>query len=230
MTVLGLALLLADMGNWIQFLFIAALILFSLLGNLIKAVKSSMTRPSEPPPEMGEDRGPEADQSLEAKLEEFLHQKKASGQLAPAQSSAGQVFESSSSEKVVDAEIVADSISTRSVRGLDDYHFDTRQFRESFLSLDQEIDSTDKAATSHLHEKFGHSLGQIKQEEGDTLSAYEEPKESVNTDANKQAAVLPGDLAKVTAMGEISAALHNQDDLRRAIILNEVLGRPKHRW
>lgn len=231
MTVFGVALLLADIGDWVHFLFIAAIILFSLLSSLAKAVKSLMTRPSELPPEMGADEGAQVGRSLEAKLEEFLRQKNASGQPAPDQSSAGQVFESSSSEKVVvDAEIVADSISTRSVGGLDDYHLDSRQFSENFLPLDREIDSTYETAASNLHEKFDHNLGQITQGQRDPLSAHKQPKERMNTEANQQAAVLPGDLANVTALGEIAAALYNKDDLRRAIILNEVLGRPEHRW
>ena len=131
---------------------------------------------------------------------------------------------------VVDAEIVADSISTRSIGGLDDYHLESRQFSEKLLPLDGKIDPTYETATSNLHEKFDHNLGQITQEKRDTLSAHMQPKERVNTEANKQAGVLPSDLANVTAMGEIAAALYNKDDLRRAIILNEVLRRPEHRW
>ncbi len=96
-------------------------------------------------------------------------------------------------------------------------HLDSREFGERAAHLGEAADSAHVAMQTHLHQTFDHKIGRLS---GDTVAM-------TSGDAILSGA---GTRVALTIGQEIFALLRNRDTLRTAIVLNEILDRPQHRW
>jgi len=89
-------------------------------------------------------------------------------------------------------------------------HLDSRQFERRASHLGERVEQADDTMQAHLHQVFDHSVG--------SMGA---PGQVVQS----------GDDAAAAQMSfEIMDTFRDADNLRRAIILNEILTPPSHRW
>ncbi len=93
-----------------------------------------------------------------------------------------------------------------------------QQISEHTAHLSGRVDLADDEMDARLHQTFDHQVGRLKQ----TTLATESVSRS---DSNATAAVV----AKATVLG-IAHMLQSPENIRSAIILNEVFNRPLDRW
>ena len=91
---------------------------------------------------------------------------------------------------------------------------DTTEFGQRTAQLGDEVAHADDQVDQRLHEKFDHRLGQFAGAAGEPAGAPEGP-----------AAKLPA-----TAAAGLPVLLSNAENIRQAIIINEILTRPEQRW
>jgi hypothetical protein len=122
------------------------------------------------------------------------------------------------SDEILDAEVIdTGDVSGDDVAHYVKQHLSPREFEERSQHAAERIRLADDAMEAHLHDAFEHRLGAL----GATTSRAED---STLDDAEAAAAAQPPqvpDLVKI---------LRSPRDLRNAIILNELLTPPTHRW
>lgn len=94
---------------------------------------------------------------------------------------------------------------------------DTAEFRRRAAQLGVDVDQADERMLTHLHEAFDHQLGQL--DLGATDSAP--PEKPSYADRLTSGPAAPIGLAGLLGSGA---------DLRRAVIVSEILRRPEERW
>ncbi|MCE9524767.1 MAG: hypothetical protein K8R36_01785 [Planctomycetales bacterium] len=94
----------------------------------------------------------------------------------------------------------------------------SQQISEHTAHLSDKVDSTDDVMDARLHQTFDHQVGRLKKTTEATPDVSRE-------DSNATASVV----AKATVLG-IAHMLQNPQNIRSAIILNEVFNRPTDRW
>lgn len=220
--------------EWLKFVFVIVFFLVWIFNNLLsdkaKAKGKPLQRPQVPPPrpDAGEAGAGGGQPQLAGEIEEFLkraNQKrqekvrrkqpaKAAAKPAPPtppkparrlvqESSQGQDFEVSTGKSV--AEHVQK-------------HLDTRGFTERAEHLmDEDIRKADAEREAHRKQVFEHKVGRL----ADTSTAEAAPAgpTAATTATIDAAAAMP-----------LAALLANPQGLKQAIVLNEVLSRPEHRW
>jgi len=99
---------------------------------------------------------------------------------------------------------------------------DTSAFRTRASQLGQETRQAAARVQERVHEAFDHELGQLAEEQQRRARKQKARKASA-------AAVTAESLPPTSAAG-FAALLANADNVRQAIVLNEILQRPEHRW
>jgi hypothetical protein len=92
-------------------------------------------------------------------------------------------------------------------------HFDTRQFEERASHLGEGVDQADERMEARIHQSLDHSLGQLGAQAPAAVSAAQQAQ---RTQLSSYAAAAAG----------LAHLLVDPQNLRQAIILNEVLRRP----
>ena len=92
------------------------------------------------------------------------------------------------------------------------------QISEHTAHLSDRVDAADDVMDARLHQTFDHQVGRLKQTTQATAAVS-------RLDANATAATV----AKATVLG-IAHMLQSPENIRSAIILNEVFNRPIDRW
>ena len=143
------------------------------------------------------------------------------GQQAPAQRQV--VKQIVDADVVEDAEIIeADEVVAEDVARHVARRLDTSRIEKHVSQLGAEIDRSDDVMEAHLQDAFQHKLGDL----GARTAAAEE---SVLDDDAKQKgspSAPPAQMPQVDILGMI----RRPQELRIAIVLNEILTRPEHRW
>ncbi len=91
-------------------------------------------------------------------------------------------------------------------------HLDTHEYVERAASLAEEVSLADEKLAGHLHEAFDHKVGDLAQTTTPSAASDATPTASA-----------------VTAH-DIRDVFRTPRDVRRAIILSEILHRPEERW
>jgi hypothetical protein len=89
------------------------------------------------------------------------------------------------------------------------------QFATRAAQLGEEVGEADERMEARLHAKFDHQVGQLKKSSLDTPS-------SVGTSPD-----LPPPRVPLTNLAEL---LRSPQGMLQAIVLNEILQPPQHRW
>jgi hypothetical protein len=96
-------------------------------------------------------------------------------------------------------------------------YLDSSDFKRRTASLADDMAEADEKRVEHLHEVFGHQVGQLGADATPTIAS----QESVSAEAPAVAAGPAFDLVGMFG---------RPDKLRQAILLQEILQRPEHRW
>jgi len=115
----------------------------------------------------------------------------------------------------VDAEVVEDVMVVGPGSALSQQvssYMNSGKFRESASHLGEQVGLADERLASHLHQTFDHQLGNLAGQ----------PNEVERGGAAQVRTVVGGT--------ELSAMLRDPQTFRQAIVLNEILTRPEHRW
>ncbi len=98
---------------------------------------------------------------------------------------------------------------------------------EQTEALGHDISLADEHLEAHLKETFDHDLGRFE----DVGDPYGKIAQGTDADVWKvETPDSPKAAQKPTLAGEIAAMFRNPQDVRKAIVLNEVLTPPQHRW
>ena len=225
------ALLAADFG-WVKIVFLLVVfvvwIFNNLLGDKLKA-KGRPQRPQIPPPQPDLPEGQPASQpQLVGEIEEFLKRASQKRQERTRRKQPAKVVVksvppalSTPSRRLVQsgADQQGFEVSQRgSVAEHVQQHLDTRQFADRAAHLaDEDIAKSDDVREAHRKQVFDHKLGRL----ADTSTAAA-PAPTV--------AANPTDAEVAAAAVGLATLLSNPQNLKHAIVLNEILTRPEHRW
>jgi hypothetical protein len=91
-------------------------------------------------------------------------------------------------------------------------YMDSSKFRESASHLGEQVGQADERLSAHLNQAFAHQVGNLAGQ----------PNEVERGGAAVIHSVVSG--------GQIATMLHDPRMFRHAIVLNEILTRPEHRW
>ncbi len=121
--------------------------------------------------------------------------------------------------EIVDAEIIeADPFpSHENVAQHVTRHMDMREFTERASHLGEEVGLADDNLEARLHSTFDHDLGKLAKGDTATDDFHQSQSQAAKTAARSAAA-------------NLAAMLTQPQNLRQAIILSEILGRPEDRW
>jgi hypothetical protein len=128
-------------------------------------------------------------------------------------------------DEVEDAEIIDEGDALSSTGGLSSRHLDTTEFDQRTSKMGLSIDQSDDVMESHLRDVFEHELGQFGGRTSETAESVLDDDDEARS--GEQQAETRG---RRFGTGEFLQRLRNPDDLKRAIVLSEILARPEHRW
>ena len=104
-------------------------------------------------------------------------------------------------------------------------YLDEKEFTQRASKLGGEVASADDKIEQHLRDVFGHGISQLAGKPGETAVA---PKSMPTGFFEDEVPALP------TALGAggvgLAVLLNNINNLRQAIVINEILQRPIDRW
>ncbi|MCE9544070.1 MAG: hypothetical protein K8T25_00880 [Planctomycetia bacterium] len=103
---------------------------------------------------------------------------------------------------------------------------------EQASTLGQDIDRADERIDQHLHSVFDHQVGQLEESEAEasTAEASVGGRGPSQTDVAAVSTDRAADVATAGMAAEIRQVFSNPADIRRAVILAEILAPPSDRW
>jgi hypothetical protein len=100
-------------------------------------------------------------------------------------------------------------------------YLDEKEFDQRASKLGGEVAAADSIFEQHLKEKFGHGLSQLAAKPGETAAPPPPPSTGFFQD----------EVPVMAAAGTgLAVLLNNIDNLRQAIVINEILQSPIDRW
>ncbi len=100
-------------------------------------------------------------------------------------------------------------------------YLDEKEFDQRASKLGGEVAAADTKIEQHLKQVFGHGISKLAAKPGETAAP---PTPQLTAFFQDELPALPAAGAGLAAM------LNNIDNLRQAIVLNEILQRPSDRW
>jgi len=101
-------------------------------------------------------------------------------------------------------------------------YLDAGEFSRRASELGGEVARADQSVEQRLQQVFDHDLGRLAAVPGESAAA---PRSREPIEMEDQLTELPG-----TAAAGLAAMFSNVRSIRQAIVINEVLQRPEHRW
>lgn len=223
-----------DFGEVVRFLMVILIFLIPAIGKILMSMRAPQ-RPADPRPIAPQVQPPPRQQpqmqaqaarpkSVKDEIDEFLRraaQKKqpTSGNPARRVSQTGDPF--AQREEPIQAEVVY----SRPVGGEVSEHvkkyLDEKEFDQRASKLGGEVAAADTKIERHLKEVFGHGISHLASRPGETAA----PPTPTST------GFFEDEVPVLAAAGTgLAVLLNNIDNLRQAIVLNEILQRPIDRW
>jgi hypothetical protein len=199
-------------GDWIVFVVAIIIFIVSVISKLSKAAREGKQRPPPQPAQRPQGK------ALEDEIGEFMRRaaKRQAGKSPPPKPARPVAA------KPVEVEVVKEKpLGGALSEHVQDY-LDTGEFNQRSASLGSEVTQEVSQLDQRLHGVFDHQISDLAAKPGET---------SMPTTA--QDSPLPEDQATgatlVTAAG-IFAVLSDPENVRQAIVINEILRRPEDRW
>jgi hypothetical protein len=197
--------------------------------------------PQRPPvlPQQPQMQAPDArPKTVKEEIDEFLHraaQKKQTSSRSPLPATVVQKLEPDRPARRIsqpsaplaqhDAPIEAEVVRGRPVGGAVSAHvnkyLDEKEFTQRANKMGGDVAAADSKIEQHLKEKFGHGISQLASKPGETAAAP----------ISASTGFFEDEVPVMAAAGTgLAVLLNNVDNLRQAIVLNEILQRPIDRW
>jgi hypothetical protein len=122
-------------------------------------------------------------------------------------------------EPVLDAEILDAEPLGAGVSQHVAQHLDTTGMRQRTAQLGSEVLEETQKLQSEVREKFTHKLGRLA-----ATAQPAAPPSAASPPAPARPAMTPPRVQEITQL------LRNPSSVRQAVIINEILARPEHRW
>jgi hypothetical protein len=199
-------------GDWIVIVVAIVIFIVSVLSKLYKAAQQGQQGPKQQPAR------PPQGKALDDEIGEFMRRaaRRQAGKNAPPKPARP------APEKPVKVEVVKETPLGGELTEHVQEYLDTGEFSQRSASLGSEVTQEVSQQDQRLHGVFDHQISDLAAKPGET---------SMPTTA--QDSPLPEDraagAAPVTAAG-ILAALSDPENVRQAIVINEILRRPEERW
>ena len=227
MTELNL-LLIADLENLLSGIVPCIFVIIWLVSNLagMRQKAPANRRPARPLD------GPPGQDALENEIDKFLRQAKSkrAGDEVEAFDPIEASIEDSAMAEPLEAELVREPlggelIHRHAVSEQVAEDLDTSQTVQRIERMGDNVEIADDVMAAHVSEVFEHSIGSLT----DTSSiGYEDIKPAAEAELPSNALGKTTDTP--TAAVDFAAMLGNSTDVRKAIVLNEILQRPIDRW
>ncbi len=236
--------MLAQIGNnWWDLAVPAAIILLSVLSflwNAFTGAAQKQNKPQQargerplPPPGQGQQPAPPAEETVQAKLnaeiEEFLRRAnerradKNRGAAPPAQPQKKQQREQPVQQPSRPAKPKQDTADKKKRREREsvtqsvEEHLGSGKFEAREQSLAADVTRSETEMSEHVHQVFEHRLGSLGESTAEGQPASGETKATQSAQQKAEALAVAG-------------LFLNQENLRRAVVLREILERPTDRW
>ena len=214
-----------DLENLGRFIVPLLVLVFWIIGGLWKLVTTGARNPGKQPPGQPDEMpgqlqpGPEDAWPMESGMEDFL--RRVVEQSNPAADRTAPPPDVQVGDSLVEAEIVKPApLADPSRTGLAKSSLD-----QPFSQTESSVSQAGEKLDAHIHKTFDHRLGKLAHQDSIESSRSEETSQP---DATVSAA--KNMAAEVMAWEDPAAALQDPAKLRQAIILNEILQPPLHRW
>ena len=207
-----------------------------MIGKLMSAMRvpqrpPGQVRPPVPPPQQpGQGQQPQAQaarpKSVKEEIDEFLRRaaQNKQGPATPADPTR-RISQPSTplAQRVgpVEAEVVRERPVGGAVSAHVKKYLDEKEFDQRASKLGGDVAAADTKIEQHLQRVFGHGISKLAATPGETASPPTPQSAGIFQD---EPAALPA------AGAGLAALLNNIDNLRQAIVLNEILQRPSDRW
>jgi hypothetical protein len=236
-----------DWGEIIKIVVILLVIFGSAIGKIIASIRGAKPpgvpqRPRPMPPQQPQQpqvqvQGPKP-KSVKDEIDDFLRraaQKRQPQSAIPSTSSYKQQQESNVPSRRISRPsapisqhpepIQAEVVRERSVGGGVSEHvnkyLDEKEFSQRASKMGGDVAAADTKIEKHLKEAFGHGISQLASKTGETAAAP----------MPKSTGFFEDDVPILAAAGTgLASLLNNIDNLRQAIVVNEILQRPIDRW
>ena len=214
-----------DLENLGRFIVPLLVFVFWIIGGLWKLVttgarnpgKQPLGQPDEMPGQLQPD--PEDAWTMESGMEDFLRQMVEESN--PAADRTAPPPDVQVGDSPVEAEIVKPASLANPLRK----ELVKSNLDQTFLQTRNVVSQADEKLDEHIHKTFDHRLGKLAYQDSIESSRSEETSQpDANVSAVKNMAT------EVMAWEDPAAALQDPAKLRQAIILNEILQPPLHRW
>jgi len=233
-SILAALTLFAKPGDIFEVLIPIVVFLLVMVGKLISAIRTPQqpggpVRPSVPPPRQPQS-APQGQaqasrpKSVKEEIDEFLRRAAQRKQEQMPSDVPVRRLQPARSPMAGRAEAIEAVVVERPVGGEVNEHvkkfLDERQFSERAAKMGGDVAAADTKIEQHLKQVFGHGISKLANQGGETATAPEPEITPYQTDMPALSAAGTG----------VAAMLNNVDDLRQAIVLNEILQRPVDRW
>ncbi len=228
-----------DLWEWLVPIVVIAVYVISHLWNSIQGPQPQHKRPNQQrrprgpqgerplPAAPGQQRPPEpvVQGELNAEIEQFLkraNERRAEKQRRAAERRQPQTPARPERRHVVETPIDAepsDRHEYESVAASVQQHFGSRTFEEREEHLADDIARADQEMEQHVSDAFRHRLGSLQSDSLADEQASKSDDRKTTPDANRAAAARA-----------VAGLLVNQQSLRQAVLLKEILERPVDRW
>lgn len=223
--------LLAAAEDWLKVIGVLVFIVIWLfnhfVGNSAKAKPQQRQQPMARP--QGDAKPPAEQPQLVGEIEEFLKRANQKRQDRTRKKPAAKVVKPAPAPAAPTRRLVQSSADQQgfevnvggSVAEHVQKHLDTREFSNRAEHLIDDIKKGDVERETHLKQVFDHKLGRL----ADTSNTRSD--QQIVKDTATQVAT---DAAAIAAATPIASMLANPESLKQAVVLNEILSRPEHRW
>jgi hypothetical protein len=124
-------------------------------------------------------------------------------------------------EEPVQAEVVRERPVGGAVSAQVSKYLDEKEFDQRASKLGSEVAAADTKIEQHLKDVFGHGISQLASKPGETATPQ----------SPRPTGFFQDEVPVMAAAGTgLAVLLNNVDNLRQAIVLNEILQRPIDRW
>jgi hypothetical protein len=225
-----------DFVEVVRVLIIVAIFVVVMIGKLIGNMRvpqrppGPINRPAPPGQQPRQMRQPQTQvarpKTVKDEIDEFLRRAAEKKQQQPAAAEAVRRISHPTAPLAQRAEpVAAEVIRERPVGGVVGEHvqkyLDEKQFTQRAAKLGGEVAAADTKIEQHLKDVFDHGISRLAAKGGETAA----PPTIMPTD------VFQEELPALPAAGAgFAALLSNINNLRQAIVLNEILQRPADRW
>ena len=209
----GLLPIVADIEDVLGFVVMVVFVIIAVVSQIMGKLREAQQQ------QRGPGQAPKRPKPLEDEIRQFLRgamEKRGGPRQRPQQGGRPRPAAPGPADVAVEAEVVA--VEPLGLRE----QLEAQKPRKLGSSLGEEVARADDEMASRLHGVFDHKLGSLEGRSGD---AARQPSVAQPQSPKDQITPLP-----TGAVAGLAAVFANAESIRQAVLIQEVLQRPEHRW